>query len=252
LIVEIPSQSSGEKSINNIHFFDQSIKHGTLTMPGGFIKKEPSDPSKLREHPEVVDLFTHANWMSFCDKIQGHDDEITEEFLISLKPESKTQATLNFRGLTLEVTPELISHVTGLPLGLPWSKEERSLGQAAKKAFFLPEKHLVEDKNEVWRTSLPPLWSEVSFQIMKYITCEGRFNIIYGYHFRLLNELRHGMDLPPEEKLSIPYFLLQSLSECGTKLNEGTLDQLAHHGIIKLLVENALHTYTVPLSWEIF
>lgn len=88
-------------------------------MPGGFIRKEPSDPSKLREHLEVVDLFTRANWMSFCDKIQGHDNEITEKFLMSLKPESKTQATMNFRGLTLEVTPELISRVTDLPLGLP-------------------------------------------------------------------------------------------------------------------------------------
>ena len=126
------------------------------------------------------------------------------------------------------------------------------MGQAAKKAFFLLEEHPVEDKNGVRRASLPPLWSEVIFQIMKYITCEGRFNIVYGYHFRLLNELRHGMDLPPEQKLSIPYFLLQSLIECGTKSNEGILDQLAHHGLIKLLVEDALHTYTVPISWEIF
>ena len=116
---------------------------------------------------------------------------------------------MNFRVLTLEVTPELISRVTGLPLGLPWSKEERSLGQATKKEFFLPEKHPVEDKSEVQRTNFPPLWSEVSFQIMKYITCEGRFSIVYNYHFKLLSELRHGMDLPLEQKLSIPYFLLQ-------------------------------------------
>lgn len=33
---------------------------------------------------------------------------------------------------------------------------------------------------------------------------------------------------------------------------EWTLDQLAHHGLIKLLVEDALHTYIIPLSWEIF
>lgn len=87
---------------------------------------------------------------------------------------------------------------------------------------------------------------------MKYITCEGHFSIVYGYHFRLLIELRHKMDLPTERKLSIPYFLLQSLIECATKLREGTPDKLAHHGLIKLLVEDALHTYTVPLSWEIF
>ena len=60
------------------------------------------------------------------------------------------------------------------------------------------------------------------------------------------------MDLPTEQKLSIPCFLLQSLIECGTKLKEGTPDQVAHHGLIKLLVEDSLHTYTIPLSWEIF
>ena len=83
---------------------------------------------------------------------------------------------------------------------------------------------------------------------MKYITCEGRFNIVYGYHFWLLTELRHQMDLPSEKKLSIPYFLLQSMTECATKLREGMPDQIANHGLIKLLVEDALHTYIVPLS----
>jgi len=50
-------------------------------MPGGFIRKEPTDSKKLRETPEVVDLFSRARWMSFCDKLQGHDDEVAEEFL---------------------------------------------------------------------------------------------------------------------------------------------------------------------------
>lgn len=75
---------------------------------------------------------------------------------------------------------------------------------------------------------------------------------MYGYHFRLLTELRHQIDLPVENKLSIPYFLLQSLIECATKLKEGIPDQVAHHGLIKLLVEDALYSYKVPLSWEAF
>ena len=200
----------------------------------------------------MVDLFTNANWMTFCDRIQGHDDEVTEEFLMSLRPKSKTLATVNFKGLTLKLTPQLISRVTDLPLGVPWSKGERASGQKAKKEFFLPEEQFSEDKNGVWRASLNPFWSKVNLQIMKYITCEGRFSIVYDYHFRLLTELRRKMDLPTEQKLSIPYFLLQSLIECGTKLKERTPDQLAHHGLIKLLVEDALHIYIVPLSWEIF
>ena len=102
------------------------------------MRTEPLNSSKLYEKPEVVDLFTRAHWISFFDKIQGHDEEIMEEFLMSLRPQSKTHATVSFRGLTLELTPELISAVTGLPLGLPWSKEEISLGQVAKKSLFLP------------------------------------------------------------------------------------------------------------------
>lgn len=91
----------------------------------------------------MMDFFTRANWISFFDKIQGHDEEITKAFLMSLRPHSKTHATVSFKGLTLELTPKLISGVIGLPLGLPWSKEERSLGQVAKNNFFLPEEHLV-------------------------------------------------------------------------------------------------------------
>jgi len=87
---------------------------------------------------------------------------------------------------------------------------------------------------------------------MKYISCEGRYSIVYHYHFRLFHELRYGMDLPTSKKLSLPYFLLQSLIEYGTKLNARAPDQLAHHGLIKLLVEDALHTYTIPIAWEIF
>ena len=60
------------------------------------------------------------------------------------------------------------------------------------------------------------------------------------------------MDLPSEKKLSIPYFLLQSMTECAIKLRQGMPDQIAHHGLIKLLMDDALHTYTVPLSWETF
>jgi len=137
-------------------------------------------------------------------------------------------------------------------MGFPWEKDERKLSQQAKKEFFPPGEEFSEDKNGVRRTSLLPPWDEVSLQILRYITCEGRFSIIYGYQFRLLTELRHHSDLPVEKRLSIPYFLLQSLMECVTKLKEGIPDQVAHHGLIKLLVEDALHSYKVPLAWEAF
>jgi len=127
--------------------------------------------------------------MPFLENLHGYDDEVTEEFILSLKPHSKTHATVSFRGVTIEITPEFINKITSLPLGLPWSKEEKLLGQVAKKTFFQPNEHPVEDKNGIKRTCIPYTRDEVSYQIMKYISCEGKYNIVYGYHFRLLHEL---------------------------------------------------------------
>ena len=60
------------------------------------------------------------------------------------------------------------------------------------------------------------------------------------------------MDTPAHQKLSIPYFILQSLIDSSTKVQEGNSQQLDHHGLIKILVEESLHTLTIPISWEVF
>jgi len=152
----------------------------------------------------------------------------------------------------LEITPEFISRVTTLPLGLPWSKDEKQIFQAAKKNFFQNNETFVEDKNGIRRASMQYPWNEVSYQIIKYISCEGRYNIVYGYHFRILHELRYGMDTPSPQKLNIPYFFLQSLVESNTKFQAGNLKKLTHHGLIKNLVGEVLHTFTLHIAWEIF
>jgi len=221
-------------------------------MTRGFMRKEPLNPVRLHEHPEVAAIFTRANWMPFFEKLRGYDEEVTQEFALSLVPHSKTYAIVTFKGITMEITLEFISRVTSFPLGLLWSKEENPLGQVAKKTFFQPNEHPVEEQNGIRRKSISYPWDEVSYQIIKYITCEERYNIAYGYHFRLLHELRYGMDIPTPQKISIPYFLLQSLIDSSIKLKEGGPDQLAHHGLIKLLVEESIHTFTIPIAWEIF
>jgi len=152
----------------------------------------------------------------------------------------------------MEITPEFISMVTALPLGMPWSKDGKPIGQATKKNFFQNNEGPIEDKNGIRRARIPYPWDEFSNQIIKYISCEGRYKIVYGYHFRILHELRYAMDTPAPQKLSIPYFLLQSLIDSSIKVQAGNSEQLAHHGLIKILVEEALHTFTLPIAWEVF
>ncbi len=77
----------------------------------------------------MVEFFTRAQWMFFCDKLQGYDEEVVKEFLQALRPKSTVLATVKFRGLSLTITPESISRITELPMGLPWrSLDGRSGG----------------------------------------------------------------------------------------------------------------------------
>ena len=48
---------------------------------------------------------------------------------------------------------------------------------------------------------------------MKFIYCEGRLSVVYGYHFRFSNELRFQEELPLEQRLSILHFLLNSITK---------------------------------------
>jgi len=169
-----------------------------------------------------------------------------------LVPHSRTHATITIRGLSIKITPEFISRVTTPLLALPWSKDDKPIGQDAKKILFQNNETPVEDKNGIRRASIQYPWDEVSYQVIRYISYEGRHNIVYGYHFKILHDLRYGMDTPTLQKLSIPYFLLQSLIDSSTKVQARNSGQLAHHGLIKILVEEALHTFTLPIAWEVF
>ena len=60
------------------------------------------------------------------------------------------------------------------------------------------------------------------------------------------------MDTPAPQKLSIPYFILQSRIDSSTKVQERNSQQLPHHGLIKILVEESLHTLTIPIALEVF
>jgi len=62
---------------------------------------------------------------------------------------------------------------------------------------------------------------------MKYISCEGRYNVVYGYHFRMLEELRFGVETPVHQRLNIPYLLMKSLIDFSNKVKEVNPQQLA-------------------------
>ena len=68
----------------------------------------------------------------------------------------------------------------------------------------------------------------------------------------MLEELRLGVETPVHQKLSIPYFLMQSLIGSSNKVKEGNSQQLVHHGLIRILIEDALQNLRIPITWTLF
>ncbi len=93
--------------------------------------------------------------MGRFEKLRGYDDEVAIYFSLSLIPLTRTHATIVLRGLSIELTLEIIGRITTLTLGLPWRKEDKGNSQIAKKKLFLEGEEAMEDKNGVRRESLP-------------------------------------------------------------------------------------------------
>lgn len=46
------------------------------------------------------------------------------------------------------------------------------------------------------------------------------------------------------------YFLFQSMTDMSHKVKEGKHQKLAHHGLIKLILEDALSQLRIPILWS--
>jgi hypothetical protein len=221
-------------------------------MGVGFKKREPIKPSRVYDNPKILEIFQKCNWLGYFERLRGYDDEVAMEFSLNFQNIQEKEYVATMRGLIIRINEASIKKVSSLPMGLLGIKRRGKKSINAKNEFFLPNEKPDEDKNGIKRESLPHPWPEVAYHIIKYITCEGIMSVVYSYHFRLLHQLRHLSNQEPHKNLSIPYFLLQSLKEMSLKVQKGKQDFLAHHGLIKLIVSDALRSLKHNILWEYF
>jgi len=124
-------------------------------MIGGVNRREPINNVRIHQHPHVLEIFTRHNWMGFFEKLSRYDDEVAKGFSLSLIPLTRTHAIVVVRGCSIDLTPEIITRITTLPLGVPYRKEDKGNSQTAKNKFFLEGEEAMEDKNRVRRAILP-------------------------------------------------------------------------------------------------
>eukprot|EP01018_Ginkgo_biloba_P035673 Gb_06925 [translate_table: standard] len=113
------------------------------------------------------------------------------------------------------------------------SWEERKVVAEQLTKFLKDEETFYWLQSGIARESLSKPWDRVAIQVMKYLTLEGKFRKILGYHVAILNSIRN------EEKVNIPLFLFRSLEKSIKSVKGGKGKVLLHQGLLKPLFQHA-------------
>jgi hypothetical protein len=147
-------------------------------------------------------------------------------------PEIFRRTILSSQAVRISVTEEDIAEVSGLPIDDTRMFSRKHIIRNVQQSFFLPEERIVLKGRGVQLSSLPPPWPEVARFIKHYLTCEGRYQVVYQHDFLLLSHLRHN------RRVNIPYYLLGCLKNMAhycRKAKDPTLS-LTHHRLVQLLI----------------
>jgi hypothetical protein len=96
----------------------------------------------------------------------------------------------------------------------------------------------------IYGDALSPSWNEVVFFLQKFITCEGRINVAYRYHIKLLMHLTGG------KPLNMPSYLHKSLTKMAESMRKKRSLETAlyHKGFIMMIINAELERLGVPWS----
>jgi hypothetical protein len=97
----------------------------------------------------------------------------------------------------------------------------------------LPGEQVEPKARGVQLSSLPPPWPKVAEFVKNYLTCEGRYQVVYQYDFVLLSHLRHA------RLVNIPYYLLGCLRNMShyCRQAKNPILSLTHHCLVQLLIQ---------------
>jgi hypothetical protein len=148
------------------------------------------------------------------------------------------------RGVRISVTEDDIVQVSGLPAeGIRWFSRKQVVLNAQQE-FLRPDEQVEPRGRGVSLHSLPQPWPSVAEFIKHYLTCEGRYQVVYNHDFVLLNHLRNG------RLINIPYYLLGCIKNMSyyCKRAKSPMSSLTHHRLCQLLIQRGFAQQNPPLQ----
>jgi hypothetical protein len=206
-------------------------------MGGPVVRKEPATTALLEHYPAAYQIFEQAGWLHYFRRLQGYNEPQILQFARNLQENHSVVA-----GVRISVTEQDISAVSGLPMeGTRQFSRKHIIGDV-QQSFFLAGERIVLKGRGVQLSSLPSPWPEVARFIKHYLTCEGRYQVVYQHDFLLLSHLRH------HRRVNIPYFLLGCLKNMAhyCRRAKDPTQSLTHHRLVQLLINRGFEQQNHP------
>jgi hypothetical protein len=233
-------------SLGKTHFLPELIhKLSTLyftklvAMGGSAIRNEPATTTLLERYPAAYQIFEQAGWLNYFRRLQWYNEQQVLQFALNLQEDHSV-----VNGVRISVTEEDIAEVSGLPTDGARIFSRKHIIRGAQQNFFLPEERIIFKGRGVQLSSLPPPWPGVATFIKRYLTCEGRYQVVYQHELLLLSHLRHN------RRVNIPYYLLGCLKNMVPycrKAKDPTLS-LTHHRLVQLLIQRGFAQQNPPVN----
>jgi hypothetical protein len=215
-----------------------------MPKAGPVLRAELDGVWYLEAHPEVAEFFKQAGVYAYCEKLAEFHQQVSESFAISYDGRATTVGKEEF-----VVDEAAIAEFTGLPrTGDCWFKS--TLPSNIEFRSYLQPLH----KDLIWKKDIPmsylePKWQSLLKAIFVYITCEGRYNRVMFYHFKLLN---HFTGRSP---INFPFYLHKALTKMARQVKAKptkVASRLSHQGLITLIIKESLKKKQVDWNYFLF
>eukprot|EP01018_Ginkgo_biloba_P011985 Gb_15585 [translate_table: standard] len=185
-----------------------------------------TEPTVLKMEEDMKALLEKAGPLDFFQNFTGFSESISLQ-VVNTWDEGRVKVD----DLDFIISEHLISKVLGLPMeGEVVCNEKMNQVEQLSK-FIRDDETFCWLQSGIARESLLKPWDRVAIQVMKYLTLEGKYRKLFGYHIAILNSIRNNV------KINVSLFLLKSVEKSikSVKSSKGKLP--LHQGLLNLLFQ---------------
>jgi hypothetical protein len=212
--------------------------HCVLPSMAPVMHIEPNGIQTLLMFDNARKYLENNGWLVFIQRFEGFNLSVAQQFTLTFNG-----CRAKVRDIQLDLNEEFMSSATGLPvIGQRWFKNSK-VDEVSWPLLFTSRKIVSCDKG-MPITTLKPRWHELLALVKQFVTCEGRYGLVFMYHLWLLMNF---IGYP----LNMPHYLLRSLYKMSKRFKHEKADSsLFHHGLIKLIIVHCLSLSGD--SWQAF